>query len=168
MADINLDRLLYSIQDAVNNSNESVRQQYFKDLNEYFDDKGKPVMIDMDMPYVSDQGTEFQKFQIPKLSLIPLTTMKVKEVDIDFKVALSELPLQSQEEDTIQESDTKHGSPQEKTVYSQKQKKPDLQVNFNPTSKNTDDLAHIHIRMEGSEPPEGVIKINDHFMKYLP
>lgn len=166
MKNINLDGLLYSIQDAVNNSNESVRQQYFADLEEYFDANGKPVMIDMNMPYVTEQGTEFRKFQIPKLTLMPLSIMKVKEIDIDFKVALSQLPLQLQDENSV--NGTKHETSEEKTGIFRKQKKADLQVDIENTCQNSDDRAHIHIKMEGSEPPEGVIKINDYFMKYLP
>lgn len=165
---LKLDELLYGIQDAINSSNEIVRKQYFEELEQYFDENGKPVMIDMDMPYMTEDGMKFRTVHIPKLALMPLSMMKVKEIDVDFKVALSQLPFEENKNHDAQDGGTPPSSQHSKANIFRKQKKTDIQVDVDRTSQSDDDRAHIHIKMEGSEPPEGVMKINNYLVRQLP
>lgn len=149
MDKLDLNLLFHGIQDAVLNANGRVHSQHLELMDEFFDEENKPIMIQMNIPTLTNEGTIYQSLKVPKLTLVPLTSMKVKEVNLDFKVNLSQI---------INEPDQEANNIPPRSQKSNRSK----------IGESDDNLVNVQIRLEGCEPPEGILKINDYFLKQLP
>lgn len=151
MKKVELDKLFMGIHDAVTMANVKMRQQYAEMIGEFFDEQNKPIHVELSLPEMRGSEVTYKKVKVPKLTLVPLSLMKVKEVNLTLKLNQAQLALNEIEDPSSTPSRVK------KNRQSKKNDDPE-----------EDQIAHIEIKMEGSEPPEGILKINDYLFDQLP
>lgn len=84
------DGLISSIQEAFLSVNRLAEYQHLEALNEFLEDDGSPKTLSIKYPYFNDSGeVEYKSVEVPELCLIPISTLKLNEVSVDFKVKLS-------------------------------------------------------------------------------
>jgi hypothetical protein len=139
------DDLLGAIQSAIIQAQSTSQHQCLALLKEYFDESNKPIMIEMKVPSFSPSSIDgYETILVPKLSLVPLSSLRLKELGVKFKVQFSEL------------------------MKGGEQRKGHTLSAMLPFGKSENQMADVEIKFEGTEPPEGVLKINQHLIKFLP
>lgn len=156
------DGLISSIQDAFLSVNKMAEQQHLESIKEFFDDEGNPKTVLVKYPtFTEDGGVDYGDVQIPQICLVPISSLKLTEVSVDFKVKLSaEISLQ----DGSKRNDN-NGF--EVCAAPEKKKK---KMGFIPEyrKKSDDGYANITLKFNAEDPPEGIMRIRDEMIKILP
>ena len=148
-----LDELLGGLHDAVVSAQRLVEKQHIDMVDLYFDDDtGQPLTMEMKIPS-AHPDKDFENLSVPLFTLAPLSSIKIKELEMKFKVKLGE------QLDTISEL-TKSMKSEDEPV-----KAGGISIDMNNT--NPDSMAEIKIIFEGGEAPEGVMRINDQLVKTI-
>ena len=148
-----LDELLGGLHDAVVSAQRLVEKQHIDMVDLYFDDEtGQPLTMEMKIPS-AHPDKDFEHISVPLFTLAPLSSIKIKELEMDFKVKLSE------QMDTISEL-TKSMRSEDEDI-----KAGGISIDMN--NVNPDTMANIKIKFEGTDPPEGVMRINDQLVKTI-
>ena len=148
-----LDELLGGLHDAVVSAQRLVEKQHIDMVDLYFDDEtGQPLTMEMKIPS-AHPDKDFENVSVPLFTLAPLSSIKIKELEMDFKVKLSE------QLDTVSElaQSMKHED-ESATVGG---------VGVDMNNVNPDTMANIKIKFEGTDPPEGLMRINDQLVKTI-
>lgn len=152
--------LISSIQEAFLEVNKMSELQHLDMLKNYFDDKNKPVCIEINHPYYDDYGNiQYRPISIPKLCLVPITSLKLSEVSVDFKVKLSgkiKLKEQNMKSDLDDLS-----AEEENSIISY------LPEHFQVKKSKEGSYANISLKFLSADPPEGLMKICDEFEKII-
>lgn len=146
MAQQNLDDLLQAIHDAVIEAQIITEKQHINQLQKYFNEDGTPQMLTIRVPSMHQNAAEgdTETLNVPMITLIPPSAIKIKRMKVDFKVALGSI-------------ETKDNT---KT----------LRVDIGGSgglfgkSQNT---ANVEITFIGADPPESFLRINDHLVKSI-
>ena len=112
----------------------------------YFDESQKPLTFDIQYPRINpDTGElEYVLVQVPKIALVPMNSLKLKEMKLKFKVKLSSW-------DDGKSNDS------------------GLLANILSSNRtDTDNFVDVELLFESNDPPEAVMKINDQMVKILP
>lgn len=158
--------LIGSIQEAFLAVNELSEQQHLEMLGKYFDEDDKPKTMQVKYPIFGDNGEiTYKELEIPLLCLVPVSSLKINEIDIDFKVKLSgkvRLSQENRRKDFFDKADglMQVSAPQEA----------DDSLGFVPEyrkSKNGS-YADISLKFKAEEAPEGLLRIRDELIKILP
>lgn len=156
------DGLISSIQDAFLSVNRMAEQQHLESIKEFFDEEGNPKTIAVKYPSFTEVGTvDYTDVEIPQICLVPISSLKLNEITVDFKVKLSaEINLQ----DGSKRNDIENFQLSEST---EKKKK---KMGFIPEyrQKPDDGYANITLKFSAEEPPEGIMRIRDEMIKILP
>ena len=148
-----LDELLGGLHDAVVSAQRLVEKQHIDMVDLYFDDEtGQPLTMEMKIPS-AHPDKDFEHISVPLFTLAPLSSIKIKELEMDFKVKLSE------QMDTVSELTKSMKHEDESTTVGG--------VGVDMNSVNPDTMANIKIKFEGSDPPEGIMRINDQLVKTI-
>ena len=160
----NFDTLLQAIQSSFMKVNQLSQQQHSELLEQFFDSENKPISIKMQYPARGENGELlFNEVEIPKLCVVPISSLKLQEVSVDFKVKLAgKVSLKSGRADLKEDAD------------GNKRKKGSLEesyVGYIPHAakrgENTG-FADIHLKFKADEPPEGIMRIRDSFIRVMP
>ncbi len=156
------DGLISSIQDAFLSVNRMAEQQHLDSIREFFDEEGNPRTIAVKYPYFTEDGTpEYRDAEIPEMCLVPISSLKLNEVSVDFKVKLSaEISLQDGAKRKDNEGFQVCAAPEKKKK----------KMGFIPEyrQKSDDGYANITLKFTAEEPPEGIMRIRDEMIKILP
>jgi hypothetical protein len=146
----NLKGLLQSIQDAIVGSQELIQQQHIQDLNKFLNDDGTPVTHNLKIPRgVDDNGeTVYTEQEIPLMILSPPSSLKIKRMKVKFVAIMSGHGKMG----------TGEKCDDEECIH--------LHLGggsiFNRGAK-----VNCEIEFEGTEPPEGWMRINDELVKII-
>ena len=68
-----------------------IENQHLNVMKRYFDESQKPLTFDIQYPRINpDTGElEYVLVQVPKIALVPMNSLKLKEMKLKFKVKLS-------------------------------------------------------------------------------
>ena len=148
-----LDELVAGIQDAVVSAQRMAEKQHIEMVDLYFDDDtGEPLTMDLTIPSAHpDRVTE--ELKVPLICLTPLSSIKIDTLKMNLKVGMgksmpgakSGIGGQIQQEGTLQA--------------------PPMSIDMEAT--DPDKMAEIEIIFKGSEPPEGLMRINDNLVKTI-
>ena len=148
-----LDELLGGLHDAVVSAQRLVEKQHIDMVDLYFDDEtGQPLTMEMEIPS-SHPDKKSEHLSVPLFTMAPLSSIKIKELEMKFKVKLSE------QLDTISE-----------LTKSMKSEDEDIRaggISIDMNNINPDTMAEIKVTFEGTNPPEGVMRINDQLVKTI-
>lgn len=152
MAQRGLDNLLRAIHEAVLHAQQSTEEQHIIQLEKYFDPDGRPIVKEILVPSLrmdAEEG-EMDPINIPLISLIPPTAIKIKEMRVKFQVGLNSSELLGKD------GDDKSGGA--------------LPIDmggsgglFGPRQA----LADVEITFEGTDPAESFLRVNDHLVKSI-
>lgn len=158
--------LIGSIQEAFLAVNELSEQQHLEMLGKYFDEEDKPKTMQVKYPTFGENGEiAYKEIDIPLLCLVPISSLKIKEVDINFKVKLSgkvKLDQCGTQKNFFDKTDGLMcaGAPSDS----------DEGLGFVPEyrmSKNGS-YADISLKFRAEEAPEGLLRVRDELIKILP
>lgn len=174
-----LDDLINAIQYAVIEAQEVAEDHHIDLVSRFFHEvDGKMVAVTQEV-WVPDvrPGVEpgtISKIEVPLMSLASLGSMRIKELTVEFNARLSSL-------DTNEENDPepKPATENAGTEKKRRSKPPPFQrrlrrqkrrmaLDFKKGADASGTEAKIKITFVGSEPPEGVVRLNDQVLKTIP
>ena len=160
--------LIGSIQEAFLAVNELSEQQHIETLAKYFDEDDKPKTLTVKYPFFDDVGEiAYKELDIPLLCLVPVASLKINEVDINFKVKLSG-KIRLKEDERRMTLFKKRDDETVEASNDSSQSKSGL--GFVPEYRKSKDgsYADISLKFRAEEAPEGLIRIRDELIKILP
>lgn len=150
MAQQRFDQLLQAIHNAVLRAQELTEEQHIHQLDKYFDQDGKPLMQELQVPTLDpdDDPDTMVTIQVPLMSLLPPSAIKIKELKVSFKAALGKIKLTDHDGDgpgaPSLDMDTGGGG----GLFGKNQATADIDITF-----------------ESGDPSESFLRINDYLIK---
>ena len=141
-----LDQLTKGLFDAVVQAQSLAENQHIEALRKYFNDDGSPKCIEMVI--------NGESVKVPLATLAPQSSIKIKELTMELKVRLNKFGKR--------ESRCGGGIFRKKDAGAIDA---DLGASILPTRNN---YANLKITFEGSDPPEGLVRLNNNLIKQIP
>ena len=141
-----LDHLTKGLYDAVVQAQALAENQHIEALSKYVNEDGTPKCMKMVI-----SGEEIN---VPLATLAPQSSIKIKELTMDLKVKLTSFGKR--------ESRCGGGIFRSKDAGAISA---DLGASILPTKNN---YANLKITFEGTDPPEGVVCLNNNLIKQIP
>tara|TARA_R110000824_G_scaffold394581_1_gene594516 strand:- start:371 stop:826 length:456 start_codon:yes stop_codon:yes gene_type:complete len=141
-----LDHLTKGLYDAVVQAQSLAENQHIEALNKYVNDDGTPKCMKI---FINGEYVD-----VPLMTLAPQSSIKIKELTMDLKVRLNNFGKRK----------SKCGG----GIFRKKDAgaiTADLGASILPTKNN---YANLKITFEGTEPPEGVVRLNNNLIKQIP
>ena len=142
-----LDEIFQGIYSSVVEAQNAIEQHYLGEITEdYFEADGTPKMIVVKLP---GQDGQLKEVHIPAITLVPHYSLAIDEVSVKMKVKLS-----SGDDDK-----------------ERKGNKPGILRKIITDFSNREggkELASITVKFKGSDPPEGLARIKDNLIKFIP
>lgn len=145
--------LVTSLCSAVAEAHKFIDNQHFSMLNSYFskDSTGKyheAITVKVQIPNLDSKSNELNTIEVPLITLIPLSSIKIGDVTVEFDAHLSSLTESGDSEDSFKEMQfsLKGGG-----IFGKK-------------SNN----VKVKLSLKSDEPPEGFVRLNERLLKYIP
>ena len=141
-----LDHLTKGLYDAVVQAQALAENQHIEALSKYVNEDGTPKEMKMII--------NGETVNIPLATLAPQSSIKIKELKMDLKVKLNNFGKRK----------SKRGG----GIFRSKDAgaiSADLGSSILPTKSN---YANLTITFEGTEPPEGLVRLNNNLIKQIP
>jgi hypothetical protein len=141
-----LDHLTKGLYDAVVQAQALAENQHIEALSKYVNEDGTPKCMKM---VISGENVD-----VPLITLAPQSSIKIKELRMDLKVRLN----------SFGKRESKSGG----GIFCKKDAgaiNADLGSSILPTKNN---YANLTITFEGSDPPEGLVRLNNNLIKQIP
>lgn len=158
------DNLIQAIQQAFIRVNAMSEEQHVTKLKEYFYDDGRPKTFDMQYPYFNEDGVPaYRMVSIPQICLVPISSLKLDKVEVDFKVQLyGKVSLTKTDE--VADNSSSANAMQLKSGA-----KNNTFLGYVPHGgvfrNKEENYASIKLKFVSQEPPEGLMRIRDQFVK---
>lgn len=162
------DGLISSIQEAFLSVNRLAENQHLEALHEFMEEDGSPKTIRIKYPYFNEDGdVEYRFVEVPELCLVPVSTLKLSEVSVDFKVKLA-AEIRLKKDDEGQQVSALSTEVDQKPLPRIPKRR--NRMGFIPgfRQKQDDSYANITLKFNAEEPPEGMLRIRDEMIKILP
>ena len=141
-----LDHLTKGLYDAVVQAQSLAENQHIEALSKYVDDDGNPKCMKIKI--------EGKDVNVPLVTLAPQNSIKIKELTMDLKVKLN----------NFGKRESRRGG----GIFRRRDAgavSVDLGSSILPTKNN---YANLKITFEGTDPPEGVVRLNNNLIKQIP
>ena len=141
-----LDHLTKGLYDAVVQAQALAENQHIEALGKYVNEDGTPKCMRM--------VVNGENVMVPLMTLAPQSSIKIKELTMDLKVRLN----------NFGKRESKRGG----GIFRKKDAgavTADLGSSILPTKNN---YANLKITFEGTDPPEGVVRLNNNLIKQIP
>ncbi len=165
------DDLIQAIQDAFIKVNNMAEAQHLQKISAYFNPDSTPKTFDISYPTIDAEGNfEHKLVSVPAICLLPMSSLKLDEVEVDFKVRLyGGVKLKSERKPPEREEPNQMSSNLLCTSRHEESEKDNLFLGYFPqgsSRKSKDDnYADIRLKFVSDEPPEGLMKIQDQYTK---
>ena len=146
-----LDHLTKALYDAVVQAQALAENQHIESLKKFFEKDGKPKSMEVKIP--DGKGKE-QLVNVPLVTLTPQGSIKIKELEMELKVKLSSFGKRKSRIGGGIFKNEDAGS-----ICA------DLGSSILPHKSN---YANLTITFEGSDPPEGLVRLNNNLIKQIP
>jgi|TARA_Y100001973_G_C5181964_1_gene325427 hypothetical protein len=141
-----LDHLTKGLYDAVVQAQALAENQHIEALSKYVNEDGTPKCMRMVI--------NGENVMVPLATLAPQSSIKIKELTMDLKVKLTNFGKRK----------SKSGG----GIF-KKQDAGAVSVDLaNSILPGKNNYANLKITFEGTEPPEGVVRLNNHLIKQIP
>lgn len=163
----NFDALIQAIQEAFIKVNNMSEMQHMTKIQDHFDENGKPKCIELSYPYFDENGvSKYRQIKVPQICLMPMSSLKLDEIDVDFKVRLYG-GVRLKEVGDSEEPDVNKSNAMLKTERKWDEKNTFL--GYIPQSGRRfgkdENYANIRLKFVSNEPPEGLMRIQDQYTK---
>ena len=141
-----LDHLTKGLYDAVVQAQALAENQHIEALSKYVNEDGTPKCMKMVI--------NGEKVDVPLATLAPQSSIKIKELTMDLKVKLN----------NFGKRESRKGG----GIFRKKDAGAvgvDLGSSILPTKNN---YANLKITFEGTDPPEGLVRLNNNLIKQIP
>ena len=141
-----LDHLTKGLYDAVVQAQALAENQHIEALSKYVNEDGTPKCMKMVL--------NGETINVPLATLAPQSSIKIKELTMDLKVRLNKFGKRK----------SRCGG----GIFSKKDAgaiSADLGASILPTRNN---YANLKVTFEGTDPPEGVVRLNNNLIKQIP
>ena len=141
-----LDHLIKGLEDAVVQANALAENQHIESLKKFVNEDGTPKCMEWVL--------NGKKVDIPLATLAPQNSIKIKELTMDLKVKLN----------NFGKRESRKGG----GIFRKKDAGAvgvDLGSSILPTKNN---YANLKITFEGTDPPEGLVRLNNNLIKQIP
>ena len=141
-----LDHLTKGLYDAVVQAQALAENQHIEALGKYVNEDGTPKCMRM--------VVNGENVMVPLMTLAPQSSIKIKELTMDLKVRLN----------NFGKRESKRGG----GIFRKKDAgavTADLGSSILPTKNN---YANLKITFQGTDPPEGVVRLNNNLIKQIP
>jgi hypothetical protein len=141
-----LDHLTKGLYDAVVQAQALAENQHIEALRKYVNDDGTPKCTRMIL--------NGEDVMVPLMTLAPQSSIKIKELTMDLKVRLNNFG--------------KRKSRKGGGIFRKKDAgavSVDLGASIFPHKNN---YANLKITFEGTDPPEGIVRVNNNLIKQIP
>jgi hypothetical protein len=179
-----LDDLINAIQYAVIEAQQVAEDHHIDLVSRFFeegdDGKTKAVTQEVWVPDVRPNAKEgaLMKIDVPLMTLASLGAMKIKELKVEFTARLSSLDTEDDEDDPSppaspsrkpgKKEEGSRGKPFAKRLRGRRKR---MAFDFKKgadSSSGESTVAKISITFEGTDAPEGVVRLNDQVLKTIP
>ena len=146
-----LDHLTKGLYDAVVQAQALAENQHIEALSKFFDKDGKPLCMEIKIP--DNKGNEMN-VNVPLATLAPQSSIKIKELSMELKVKMG--------------SFGKRKSRKGGGIFCKKDAgaiNADLGASILPKRNQ---YATLKITVEGTDPPEGLVRLNNNLIKQIP
>ena len=146
-----LDHLTKGLYDAVVQAQALAEKQHIEALGKFFDKKGKPLCMDIKIP--GNDGKQ-QTINVPLVTLSPQNSIKIKELSMEMKVKMG--------------SFGKRKSRKGGGIFCKEDAgaiNADLGASILP---KINQYATLKVTFEGTDPPEGLVRLNNNLIKQIP
>ena len=146
-----LDHLTKGLYDAVVQAQALAENQHKEAFSKFFDNDGNPLCMDIKLP--DNKGVE-QNVRVPLATLAPQSSIKIKELSMEMKVKMG--------------SFGKRKSRKGGGIFCKKDAgaiNADLGASILPKRNQ---YATLKITFEGTDPPEGLVRLNNNLIKQIP
>ena len=140
------DDLISAIQEAVIRAHESSEEQHIRMMDRFFDSEtGEPEIMSINLPYIdpSQEDIQYKEVKVPKICLVPFNSIKIRDIEVTAEVEFQNIKSDNGER--------KISAKLRGGGFGRKANK-----------------AKIKIRVQGGDPPEALLKLNDTLVKVLP
>ena len=142
-----LDEIFQGIYSSVVEAQNAIEQHYIGEVTEdYFEADGHPKMIVIKLP---GKDGQLRDVHIPAITLVPHYGLAISEVSVKMKVKLS-----SSEDDKERKGNKQGRIRKIITDFSNRE--------------GGKELATISVKFKGKDPPEGLARIKDNLIKFIP
>ena len=146
-----LDHLTKALYDAVVQAQALAENQHIESLKKFFEKDGKPKSMEVKIP--DDKGKN-QSVNVPLVTLTPQGSIKIKELEMELKVKLSSFGKRKSRIGGGIFKNEDAGS-----ICA------DLGASILPKRNQ---YANLKITFEGTDPPEGLVRLNNNLIKQIP
>lgn len=156
MSGLTLHDLIQSIAGAVADAQDKVQRFQIATVRQYFDENNRPVSVDVRLPSLDiDAEPEDERLvHVPLLSLVGPQLLNIKDVEIQFDVALNGLADKAP-------SDGDGEAPIEGAHKS-------LSVDMGaPRDRGAGSMARVTLKVESQEPSDGMARLIQHLDKQI-
>ena len=146
-----LDHLTKGLYDAVVHAQSLAENQHIEALNKFFDKDGNPLCLDVKIP--DDKGQN-QVVSVPLATLAPQSSIRIKELSMEMKVKMG--------------SFGKRKSRLGGGIFCKEDAgaiNADLGASILPKRNQ---YATLKVTFEGTDPPEGLVRLNNNLIKQIP
>ena len=146
-----LDQLTKGLYDAVVQAQALAENQHIEAIGKFFDEKGNPICMDLKVPL---NDGKIQSVKVPLMTLAPQSSIKIKELSMELKVKLG--------------SFGKRKSRLGGGIFCKEDAgaiNADLGASILPKRNQ---YATLKVIFEGTDPPEGLVRLNNNLIKQIP
>jgi hypothetical protein len=164
----NFNDLIQAIQDAFIKVNNMSEAQHLQKISEYFNEDYTPKVFKVMYPYFDASGNvNYRETDIPQICLLPMSSLKLDEVEVDFKVQIyGGVKLTHYDESNTS------GTPSSPILKAASKKADDKNQAFigyfpqgNARHSKDDNFASIRLKFTSDDPPEGLMRIQEQYTK---
>ena len=146
-----LDHLTKGLYDAVVQAQALAENQHIESLRKFFDKDGNPKSLEVKIP---DGHGNKQLIEVPLVTFTPQSSIKIKELTMELKVKLSSF---GKRKSRLGGGIFKRGDAGAINA--------DLGSSILPKRNQ---YANLKITFEGTDPPEGLVRLNNNLIKQIP
>ena len=146
-----LDHLTKALYDAVVQAQSLAENQHIETLKKFFDKEGNPECMEVKIP---DGKGGKQVVDLPLVTITPQGSIKIKELEMELKVKLSSFGKRKSRIGGGIFKNEDAGS-----ICA------DLGASILPKRNQ---YANLKITFEGTDPPEGLVRLNNNLIKQIP
>ena len=160
---VTLNSLVEALAGSVIEAQHRIENHHYKNIMWYFDKDHRPKTVDIRLPNMNPDEEGEVEHRIPWLALVPHSSLKIKDVEIEFDVELGD--LQAPKKSAEVKSETSNPSI-EATDPDNLLPRVAVDVRSGILSRHST-KAHVKLRVEGGEAPDGTARLMHHLVKLV-
>lgn len=162
MSTISLDQLVGALNQAVVEAQRMAEVQHLALMEDFFETDAEGVKtaksVQVGVPSLTSDTPQTDVIDVPLLSLVPLSSLTIKDLSLSFRARI----MAAEEDENAESKDSAKsalgGTTSRSLIL-------DLKA---PRMMSNPIFADVQVTFQASDPPEGLVRINDRILKQIP